>query len=265
MTRELAAVAPRPAAPSASGGAQGLSEQEAALRLAERAPFEPPSSSRSYTSIVRANVLTVFNLILLVFGTITLAFGDWRDALFLGVLVSNSAIGITQEVRAKRALDRLAALVAPTGTVVRDGRRAVPVEELVVGDLVLLQPGDQVVADGVLESSSSLQLDESIVTGESRPAARGSGDEVRSGSFAAEGTGAYRVTAVGPDSYAVRIAGEAKAFRHPRSPLERTLNQLLLTLLLVMCLSALSSVRHSGSGGHRSARRYRRRWPPWSA
>jgi cation-transporting P-type ATPase E len=175
MTRELAAVAPRPAAPSASGGAQGLSEQEAALRLAERAPFEPPSSSRSYTSIVRANVLTVFNLILLVFGTITLAFGDWRDALFLGVLVSNSAIGITQEVRAKRALDRLAALVAPTGTVVRDGRtRAVPVDELVVGDLVALQPGDQVVADGVLESSSSLQLDESIVTGESRPAARGS-------------------------------------------------------------------------------------------
>jgi cation-transporting P-type ATPase E len=235
MTRELAAVAPRPVAPSASGGAQGLSEQEAALRLAERAPFEPPASSRSYTSIVRANVLTVFNLILLVFGTITLAFGDWRDALFLGVLVSNSAIGITQEVRAKRALDRLAALVAPTGTVVRDGRtRAVPVEELVVGDLVLLQPGDQVVADGVLESSSSLQLDESNVTGESRPAARGSGDEVRSGSFAAEGTGAYRVTAVGPDSYAVRIAGEAKAFRHPRSPLERTLNQLLLTLLVVM-------------------------------
>jgi cation-transporting ATPase E len=235
MTRAADAAATRTPAQPAASVAQGLTEREAARRLAERTPLKLPASSRSYTSIVRANVFTVFNLILLVFGTITLAFGDWRDALFLGVLVSNSAIGITQEVRAKRALDRLAALVAPTGTVVRDGRaRTVPVEALVVGDLVLLQPGDQVVADGVLEWSSMLQLDESIVTGESRPAGRGTGDEIRSGSFALEGTGAYCVTAVGAESYAVRIAGEAKAFRHPRSPLEQTLNRLLLTLLLVM-------------------------------
>ena len=100
----------------------GLSEQEAAARLARRGPLSPVQTSRSYTSIVRANVFTIFNLILVVFGTLTLVFGDWRDALFLGVLVSNSAIGITQEVRAKRTLDRLAALVQPTASVVRDGR-----------------------------------------------------------------------------------------------------------------------------------------------
>ena len=90
------------------------------------------------------------------------------------------------------------------------------------------------VADGTLETSDVLRLDESILTGESRPVARARGDEVRSGSFAVEGSGSYRVVAVGPESYAERIAGEARAFRHPRSPLERTLNRLLLTLLAVM-------------------------------
>jgi P-type E1-E2 ATPase len=221
--------------------APGLSESEARRRLEERGPVEPPASSRSYASIVRANVFTLFNLILLVFGTITLAFGDWRDALFLGVLVSNSAIGIVQEIRAKQALDRLAALVAPTATVVRDATtREVGVEELVVGDLVRLRAGDQVVADGSLESATGLLVDESILTGESQPVARAAGDEVRSGSFAVEGVGDYLVTAVGQESYAARIAGEARSFRHPRSPLERALNALLLVLVGVLVpLSAI--------------------------
>jgi P-type E1-E2 ATPase len=233
MTLTAVATRSRPSAPVRAP--RGLSESEAARLIAEREPFEPPATSRSYASIVRANVFTVFNLILLVFGVLTLVFGDWRDALFLGVLVSNSAIGIVQEVRAKRALDRLAALVAPTATVVRDGLdRRVHADELVVGDLVRLAPGDQVVADGLVETAAVLRIDESILTGESRPIARASGDEIKSGSFVVEGTGSYRVRAVGPESYAARIAGEARAFRHPRSPLERALNRLLLTLLVVM-------------------------------
>ena len=213
----------------------GLTEHEAAERLARRGPLPPVQTSRSYASIVRANVFTIFNLILVVFGTLTLLFGDWRDALFLGVLVSNSAIGITQEVRAKRTLDRLAALVQPTASVVRDGHfKKAHLDELVKGDLVRLAPGDQIVADGQLESAEALSLDESILTGESRPVTRSVGEEVRSGSFALDGTGSYTVTAVGPDSYAERIAGQARTFRHPRSPLERALNQLLLTLVVVM-------------------------------
>jgi cation-transporting P-type ATPase E len=213
----------------------GLSETEARRRLAGRAAARHPGSSRSYTSIVRANVFTVFNLILLVAGVATLVFGEWQDALFLGVLVSNSGIGIVQEVRAKRALDRLAALVAPTATVVRDGaEHVVPAEDVVVGDLVRLTAGDQIVADGSLVSSEGLMLDESILTGESEPVARGLGDGVRSGSFAVEGTGLYSVEAVGEASYAARITGEARAFRHPRSPLELALNRLLIVLVAVM-------------------------------
>ena len=121
---------------------------------------------------------------------LTLVFGDWRDAMFLLVVVANSLIGIVQEVRAKHALDRLALLVAPTATVVRDGRpAAVPPEELVVGDLVTFRAGDQLVADGRLETSDRLSLDESILTGESRPVARVEGDEVRSGAFAPRAQG----------------------------------------------------------------------------
>jgi cation-transporting P-type ATPase E len=244
MTSTAVATRRRPPARVAAPAPQGLTEREAARLIAERGPFERPATSRSYASIVRANVFTVFNLILAVFGALTLVFGDWRDALFLGVLVSNSAIGIVQEVRAKRALDRLAALVAPTATVVRDGHeRRAQVEEVVVGDLVRLAPGDQVVADGILETSAVLRVDESILTGESRPVSRGPGDEVKSGSFVVEGTGSYRVQAVGPESYAARIAGEARAFRHPRSPLERALNRLLLALLVgIVPLGALLGI-----------------------
>ena len=213
---------------------RGLTEDEAARLHAERKPYVQ-TTSRSYASIVSANVFTVFNLILAVAGAATLAFGEWQDALFLGVLFSNSAIGITQEIRAKRALDRLAALVAPTATVVRDGvARVVAVDQVVPGDLLRVQPGDQVVADGELVQASGIALDESILTGESHPVLGRPGSKVRSGSFVVEGAGELVVKAVGEESYAAKIAGEARAFRHPRSPLERTLNRLLLTLVAVI-------------------------------
>ena len=128
-----------------------MSEAEAERRLAAARRPRRAETSRSYASIVRANVLTVFNLILAVFGTLTLIFGDARDALFLGIIVANSAIGIVQEVRAKRALDRLSLLVAPSATVRRDGQaRTLPPEQLVVDDVVVVQPGDQLIADGTL-------------------------------------------------------------------------------------------------------------------
>jgi cation-transporting P-type ATPase E len=213
----------------------GLSEAEAARRLAERGPYEPPSTSRSLGSIIRANVFTIFNLILVVAGVLTFAFGHWEDALFVAILVANSGIGIFQEWRAKRALDRLAALVAPHATVVRDGRpRTMGVEEVVDGDLVRVVAGDQLVADGALERSEGLRLDESMLTGESEAIARAAGEEVRSGTFAVEGAGLYTVTAVGSDSYAERLADVARTFRHPRSPLEHSLNLLLLALVAVM-------------------------------
>jgi magnesium-transporting ATPase (P-type) len=153
-----------------------------AARCRGRRPAARTAASSS------ANVFTLFNAILAAFGALTLLFGDPRDALFLGIVIANSAIGIVQEVRAKRTLDRLSALVAPTATVISDGRaRRVPVEDVVVGDAVPLEPGDQLIADAVLVEADGLRLDESILTGESEPVVRGAGDEVRSGSFVVEG------------------------------------------------------------------------------
>src|SRR5581483_9251765 len=189
-------------------------------------------SSRSYASILRANTFTIPNGILLLFGVLTIVFGSWRDALFMGILVSNIVIGSFQEIRSKRALDRLAALVAPEAVVVRDGSdHRLPVEDVVVGDVVRLSAGDQVVADGTLLTAEGLALDEANLTGESEPAVRGPGEPVWSGSFAVEGVALFEATAVGPDSRAERLTETARAFRHPRSPLERANDRLLLWLV----------------------------------
>lgn len=213
----------------------GLTQAEASRRLALSPHKRTSGSSRSYGSIVRANVLTVFNLILGGFGVATLVFGDVRDALFLGIIVANATIGIWQEVRAKRALDRLSLLIAPHANVRRGGAvQRLDVAEVIADDLVELAPGDQVIADGRLIAASDLRLDEAVLTGESEPAQRGTGDEVRSGSFVVEGTGSYLVTAVGDDSFASRITGEARSFRHPRSPLERAVNRLLYALVALV-------------------------------
>ena len=230
-----------PDAVAAPAPANGLTEAEASRRLSLAGRPARRATSRSYASIVRANVLTVFNLILAGFGVVTLIFGDARDALFLGIIVANSTIGVSQEVRAKRALDRLSLLVAPHANVRRDGAvHKIAVEQVVVDDVVVFAPGDQVIADGTVLTAADLRLDESILTGESVPARRAVGDEVRSGAFVVEGTGAYRVTAVGEDSFAARITGEARSFRHPRSPLERAVNRLLYALVvLVVVLGAV--------------------------
>jgi magnesium-transporting ATPase (P-type) len=213
----------------------GLSESEAARRLREAGPPHDPPTSRSYASIAIANTFTVFNAILAGFGLATIVFGNPKDALFLGILVANVAIGTFQEVRAKRTLDKLAALVVAKATVVRDGEpRQVPVEEVVAGDLVRIASGDQIPADGTLVRADGLALDESELTGESEPVVRKAGDEVLSGSFAVEGEGDFEAIAVGADSHAAKVTATARAFRHPRSPLEKAMDRLLIVMVGTM-------------------------------
>jgi magnesium-transporting ATPase (P-type) len=215
--------------------AAGLTQSEAARRLREAGPPHEPPTSRSYASIAIANTFTVFNAILAGFGLATIVFGNPKDALFLGILVANVAIGTFQEVRAKRTLDKLAALVVAKATVVRDGApRQVKVEEVVAGDLVRIGSGDQVPADGTLVRADGLALDESELTGESEPVVRKIGDEVLSGSFAVEGEGDFEATAVGADSHAAKVTATARSFRHPRSPLEKAMDRLLIVMVGTM-------------------------------
>jgi cation-transporting P-type ATPase E len=185
-------------------------------------------TSRSVAHILRANILTRFNLILGVLLAVILAVGQPQDALFGVVLVANALIGIGQELRAKRTLDRLAVLTAPRVRVIRDGApRDIAVAELVADDLVGLRAGDQLAADGVVRDSAGLQADESLLTGESEPVDKQAGDQLLSGSFVAAGSGDYQATGVGAEAYARKLAAEARRFTVVHSELVAGINQIL--------------------------------------
>ena len=221
----------------------GLTSAEARTRLEASPPRPPPRGSRSYRDIVWSNTFTVFNLILGSLLVLVLVFGDPRDALFGGVIVANTAIGIFQEVRAKRTLDRLSLLAAPKAHAWRDGELAeLPVDQVVVGDALHLEPGDQVVADGRVIAARTLSLDESILTGESDQVAKGEGDEVLSGAYCAAGAGDYEVEHVGADSFAERIASEARGTRALLSPLQRDINTVLKITVAAMVPLAIALV-----------------------
>src|SRR5207302_13138 len=170
-------------------------------------------TSRSIAHILRANILTRFNAILGALFAAILVVGPFQDALFGIVLVLNTLIGVVQEIRTKRTLDRLAVLAAPRVCVGRDGALTpMPAEELVIDDLVELGAGDQVPVDG-LTVDGYFEVDESLLTGESEPQPKQAGNELLSGSFISSGSGMYRVTKVGAESYANRLASEARRFK----------------------------------------------------
>ena len=193
----------------------------------------------------------MFNVILAAFGGVTLIFGDSRDALFLGVIVANATIGIRRRCGPSVPSTACRCWSHRGPRVGRGGRGAsVEVQQVVVDDLVA-GAGDQVIADG-RGGGNDLRLDESILTGESEPAERAVGEEVRSGAFVVEGAGAYGVRAVGEDSFAAQVTGEARSFRHPRSPLERAVNRLLYASLRCRGLGAVLgySLYHRHVGVH---------------
>jgi cation-transporting ATPase E len=184
------------AEPAALAARRGLSGAEVADRVARGLVNDVPSApTRTIGQIVRSNVLTRFNLLLGSLLAVILVVGPLQDALFGLVIVANTVVGIVQEVRAKRTLDRLEVVNAPRARVVRDGR----VGELAVGQVVLddvleAAAGDQLVVDGEVLEAAGLEVDESLLTGESEPVARNPGDRLLSGSFVAAGSGRYRDT-----------------------------------------------------------------------
>ena len=207
----------------------GLTEAEVRERVAQGLTNDAGDhTSRTYGEIVRANVFTRFNAILGSMLVIVLAVGSFQDALFGIILVVNSAIGIIQEVRAKRTLDRLAVLAAPVARVVRDGTsRECTVEEVVLDDIVDLRTGDQVPADGIVTLAVGLEIDESLLTGEADAIDKTPGDEVLSGSFVSSGSGRFQATRVGAEAYARQLATEARRFELTKSELVDGINTLL--------------------------------------
>lgn len=207
----------------------GLSSADVAERISrgETNAFESPTS-RSAWSIIRANVFTIFNGIVLACFLVLLIIGRWQDALFGFSAIANTIIGSVQEFRAKRALDKLALLHAPTARVVRDGaEQEIAIGDVVLGDLIVLRAGDQVPADAAVVTSERLQLDESMLTGESDAVDKSPDDAVLSGSIVIGGGGTAVVDKVGADSFANRLSSEAKQFSLVASELRTSIDRVL--------------------------------------
>src|ERR1017187_5392573 len=266
----LSARAGPPAQPTGEAAADGLSQ--AAVRdrvLAGQVNAAPPAPGRSVAQILRANVLTRFNAILGVMFVVVVVVGPVQAALFGVVLVVNTGFGVVQELRAKRVLDRLAILTAARARVVREGVTAeIPVDEVVLDDVLELRQGDQVPVDGVVLRAGGLEADEALLTGEAEPVAKQPGGKVLSGrfigagarpgracgaepvakqpggkvlsgSFIVAGTGRVRAVGVGGQAYAARLQSQARQFSLIRSELQQGTSQILRLVTWVMIPAGL--------------------------
>lgn len=192
-------------------------------------------TSRSVLSIVRANVFTLFNAIIFAAMVVVLVTGSWKDAVFGFVILINTGIGVVTELRAKRTLDRLSILVASKSIVRREGKNVyVDHSGIVLGDLLWVRSGDQVPADANVVKSWGLEMDESMLTGESVTVRKAADDFVYSGSTAVSGVALMRVTAVGDNSYASKLAAQAKVYTKTISDLSRGINTILKWMTIVV-------------------------------
>lgn len=209
--------------------AVGLSRGDVAERItAGHVNRVANTSSRSLWEILRTNVLTLFNAIVVSSFLVLLLLGQWKDALFGFAAISNSVIGVVQEYRAKRLLDRLAIVEAPRARVLREGVvLEIPREDVVLDDLLVLRTGDQVIADATVLRTDGMELDESLLTGESEPVEKRHGMDLLSGSSVVAGQGEARVTRVGAGSFANRIAAEAKRFSVVNSEIRRGIDRIM--------------------------------------
>ncbi|MEK0306788.1 HAD-IC family P-type ATPase [Bifidobacterium favimelis] len=233
----------------------GLSSQEVTRRQADgRVNVTEEGSSRSLWQIIRTNVFTLFNAIILGAMVVVLLTGQWKDAVFGLVIIINTGIGIATELKAKSTLDRLSILVASDYYVHREGAD-LPVahDAIVMDDLLWIRSGDQVPADVSIVRSYGLELDESMLTGESRTVRKGEGDQAYSGSTAVSGMALTRVTAVGARSYAAKLTAKAKVYKKVHSDLNDGINTILKVMTVVvvpLCILLIFTQMRSVGGFH---------------
>ena len=236
-----------PLTTSAAPNLTGLTEAEVQKRRAAgQSNRMPLKTSRSYGQIVRENVFNFINNVLFTLGALLVILGRYLDALIsVGVVVLNTIVSLLQEVRAKILLDRIAILTRPKATVVRDGKeREVDPGEIVLGDLLVIHSGDQVVVDGRMVAGEHMEVDESLLTGESDLIPKHVGDELFSGSFCVTGGGHYAAEKVGADCLVNKITAGAQAFRRVLTPLQRRVNFIIRSVLLaVLAFEVLVAIK----------------------
>ena len=216
--------------------ASGLSTEQVKQRFAAHADnYKVESSTMSVSDIVKSNVFTYFNLIFAIIAVLLSIVAAWSDMMFLPIIIANTCIGIIQEVHSKKVLDRLSILNAPHCTVVRDGQEhEVEAHKLVLDDVVVLQAGSQIPADATV-LDGELQVNESLITGESDEIAKHVGDELLSGSFVVSGKAHARLEKVGKDSYISKLTLQAtQSKKGEQSEMIRSLNYLIMVMGIII-------------------------------
>jgi cation-transporting ATPase E len=215
---------------------KGLSEAEARWRRQQGQGNDIQlQTSRSYRDILRQNVFAFINIILFTIGILLVIIDRVEDAIVsVLIILMNVMIGVAQEIRAKRQLDRIALLTRPKVTIIREGvEKVVDPAEVVVGDILIARPGDQIVVDGEVLGDGSMEVDESLLTGESDRVLKVSGDKVLSGSYCVLGSASYEARKVGKDSYANQLTADARKFRIVQTPLQRDVDFVIRLLTLI--------------------------------
>ena len=213
----------------------GLTNEQVQERIAEgKVNANENPNTRTYKQIIRENTLTFFNFLNLVLLVLVLFVRSYKNSMFMGIILINTVIGIIQEVRAKKTIDKLAILTESKTVVLREGKKwNISTEKLVIDDLIFLKTGDQVPADvKILEGS--VEVNESLLTGESDNLAKNPGDELFSGSFVTSGEACCQVIHVGKDNYASQITSEAKEFKRHNSELRNSLNAILKVISIII-------------------------------
>ena len=213
----------------------GLTNEQVQERIAEgKVNFNENPNTRTYKQIVKENTLTFFNFLNAVLLVLVLFVGSYKNSMFVGIIIINTVIGIIQEIRAKKTIDKLAILTESKAVVLRDGKKwSISTEKLVLDDLIYLKTGEQVPADcRILEGS--LEVNESLLTGEADNLGKGEGDELFSGSFVTAGEACCQIIHVGKDNYASQITSEAKEFKRHNSELRNSLNAILKVISIII-------------------------------
>lgn len=213
----------------------GLTNEEVQERIAQgQVNNNENPNTRTYKQIILENTLTFFNFLNLVLLVFVLLVGSYKNSMFVGIIFINTVIGIIQEIRAKKTIDKLAILTESKTVVLREGKKwKISTEKLVVDDLIFLKAGEQVPADAkILEGN--LEVNESLLTGEADNLPKNPGDELFSGSFVTAGQACCQIIHVGSDNYASRITSEAKEFKRHNSELRNSLNAILKVISIII-------------------------------
>lgn len=213
----------------------GLTNEEVQERIAQgQVNNNENPNTRTYKQIILENTLTFFNFLNLVLLVLVLLVGSYKNSMFVGIIFINTVIGIIQEIRAKKTIDKLAILTESKTVVLREGKKwKISTEKLVVDDLIFLKAGEQVPADAkILEGN--LEVNESLLTGEADNLPKNPGDELFSGSFVTAGQACCQIIHVGSDNYASRITSEAKEFKRHNSELRNSLNAILKVISIII-------------------------------